>query len=344
MVIDLKQHPHRRFNPLTGEWILVSPQRTQRPWLGQVEKLPPEQLPAYDPGCYMCPGNARATGARNPDYEHTFVFENDYPALVQGTPEGRMNEDNLLVAQTESGVCRVVCFSPRHDLTLAQMELPDLHRVVETWVAQYQELGQLSSVNYVLAFENRGAMIGASNPHPHGQIWGCSSIPDEPAKETLAQRKHFEPDKRCLLCDYVATERRLAERVIFENSDFCVLVPFWAVWPFETMLLPLRHVPAMTELTLQEQHSLAAALQRLTRTYNRLFDVAFPYSMGFHQQPTDAGAYPEWHLHAHFYPPLLRSATIRKFMVGFEMLGTPQRDITPESAAGRLRDVANQAP
>jgi UDPglucose--hexose-1-phosphate uridylyltransferase len=336
---SLKEHPHRRFNPLTHEWVLVSPHRTQRPWLGQVEKLPPEQLPTYDPSCYMCPGNARATGARNPSYKNTFVFDNDYPALLDGIPAGGLDEGNLIVARSEAGICRVVCFSPRHDLTVSQMELADLHRVVEVWAHQYEELGAVPFIDYVQIFENRGAMMGASNPHPHCQIWGSASVPNEPSKEHLAQQEYLSSHHRCLLCDYLELERRHAERLIFENQHFCALVPFWAVWPFETMVLPIRHLSSMSEMNRAEQESLADVLRRLTTGYDHLFGVSFPYSMGFHQQPTDGRHYPQWHLHAHFYPPLLRSATVRKFMVGYEMLGTPQRDITAETAAARLRGL-----
>jgi UDPglucose--hexose-1-phosphate uridylyltransferase len=339
--LDLKEHPHRRFNPLTREWVLVSPQRTLRPWIGQVEKRPPEQLPAYDPNCYMCPGNERATGARNPHYENTFVFDNDYPALMDGPP-GRVEVGELMVAQSESGLCRVVCFSPRHDLTIAQMPLTDLQRVVIVWVEQYQELGKMAAINYVLIFENRGAMMGASNPHPHGQIWGSASIPNEPSKESEAQKSYLTAHGRCMLCDYLELERQQSERIILENEHFCVLVPFWAIWPFETIVIPRRHLSSISELSGEEQRSLADALKGITTVYDRLFDVSFPYSMGFHQQPTDGNHYREWHLHAHFYPPLLRSATIRKFMVGFEMLGTPQRDITAEAAAARLREALKE--
>ena len=337
--LNLAEQPHRRLNPLTREWVLVSPHRTQRPWLGQVEKLSTDAQPAYDPSCYMCPGNTRAVGTRNPAYESTLVFDNDYPALLRDTPAGSIDQKDLIVARSESGVCRVVCFSPRHDLTLARMTAPEIRGVVDVWIAQYQDLGQIPSINYVQIFENRGALMGASNPHPHGQIWASASIPNEPAKEQLAQSEYRSARNCCLLCDYLALERALGERLIFENQHFSVLVPFWAVWPFETIILARAHQAAMIDLTIEQRDALADALKELTARYDSLFQVSFPYSMGFHQRPTDGHSHPEWHLHAHFYPPLLRSATVRKFMVGFEMLGTPQRDITAEAAAARLREM-----
>lgn len=336
---DLMEHPHRRYNPLTREWVLVSPHRTHRPWLGQVEKLPPDHLPAYDPSCYMCPGNTRATGARNPGYENTFVFDNDYPALLSDIPSGGLDVKGLIVASSEAGICRVVCFSPKHDLTVSQMPVANVHRVVEEWVRQYQQLGTLPFINYVQIFENRGAMMGASNPHPHCQCWGSASVPNEPFKEQIAQKDYLASHNHCLLCDYLVLERRSSERIIFENQHFCVIVPFWAVWPFETVVLPTRHLSSMDEMSRDEQKGLAEALKHISARYDHLFDVPFPYSMGFHQRPTDTQSHAEWHMHAHFYPPLLRSATVRKFMVGYEMLGTPQRDITPEMAATRLRDM-----
>jgi UDPglucose--hexose-1-phosphate uridylyltransferase len=288
----------------------------------------------------MCPGNKRAAGAHNPQYENTFVFDNDYPALLRETPETGNDEGGLLISRGERGVCRVVCFSPRHDLTVSRMAVPELRRVVDVWAEQYEQLGSLPFINHVQIFENRGAMMGASNPHPHGQIWASSSVPNKPAKEHAAQQQYANSHGSCLLCDYLQLERSKRERLIYENEHFSALVPFWAVWPFETMIVPRRHVPAMPELNGDERHGLADVLKHLTSTYDKLFEVSFPYSMGFHQRPTDGNAHGEWHMHAHFYPPLLRSATVRKFMVGFEMLGTPQRDITAESAAQRLREVS----
>jgi len=338
---DLKQHPHRRFNPLNGEWILVSPHRTERPWLGQVEKAASAESWAYDPSCYMCPGNTRATGPRNPAYESIFVFENDYPALLADTPQGGALEKGILLAQSEAGICRVVCFSPRHDLAVAHMARSQLRQVVDVWAAEYAELGAKPLIQYVQIFENRGAMMGASNPHPHGQIWATSNLPNEPAKEQLSQQAYGSANRSCLLCDYVALERDLGERIIFENEHWLALVPFWAIWPFEAMLLVKRHSASLVDLADEERDTLADALKRLTTCYDNLFQVSFPYSMGFHQQPTDGCAHEEWHLHAHFYPPLLRSATVRKFMVGYELLANPQRDITPEFAAACLRGLSD---
>jgi UDPglucose--hexose-1-phosphate uridylyltransferase len=342
---DLKVHPHRRFNPLAREWVLVSPHRTQRPWLGQVERVATESEPSYDPNCYMCPGNTRATGAHNPTYTATFVFDNDYPALLAGTPEGEMREaghakkNSLLLARSERGICRVVCFSPRHDLTVAKMDRSGLRGVVEVWAEQYRELGALPFINHVQIFENRGPIMGASNPHPHCQIWANENLPNEPAKELGALGAYQVAHGSCLLCDYLALERERGERLVTENDHFVALVPFWAVWPFETMLIARRHVTGLDLLDEEERHGLADILKRLTTRYDHLFGVSFPYSMGFHQRPTDGQPHPEWHLHAHFFPPLLRSATVRKFMVGYEMLATPQRDITAETAAMRLREM-----
>jgi UDPglucose--hexose-1-phosphate uridylyltransferase len=340
--LKLTEDPHRRLNALTNEWVLVSPHRTTRPWQGEVATLPKQSEPAYDPNCYLCPGNARAGGIRNPAYKTTFVFENDFAALKPQVSAARVDIEGmgLVVAESESGICRVICFSPRHDLTLATMPLEEIELVVRTWMAQFRELGDNPGINHVQIFENRGAMMGASNPHPHCQIWATSSIPEEPVKELAAQRAFLTAHSRCLLCDYVALEERQQARMVWQNGDFVALVPFWAVWPFEVLVCSRRHIGSMNEFNSSEAHSLSQTLQRVTSTYDKVFGVPFPYSMGFHQSPTDGTDHPESHFHAHFYPPLLRSATIRKFMVGFEMLGTPQRDITAESAAERLRELA----
>jgi UDPglucose--hexose-1-phosphate uridylyltransferase len=334
--------PHRRLNRLTGEWLLVSPHRTARPWQGQVEDQVIEDRPSYDPACYLCPGNERAGGAMTPIYPSTYVFDNDFAALLPDTEPEHLDHEGLLVADSERGICRVVCFSPRHDLTLGQMAPEAIRQVVDSWTEQYTELAGIDWVRNVLVFENRGAMMGASNPHPHGQIWANETIPNEVAKELNQQRTYAEGGD-CLLCHYLEAELKDGQRIVASNDHFVVLVPFWAVWPFETLVLPRAHHGALPTLTPDQRDGLADTLRHLARRYDSLFGVTFPYSMGLHQQPTDGTAYPEWHLHAHFYPPLLRSATVRKFMVGYELLGQPQRDITPESAAQRLRDVPEQS-
>jgi UDPglucose--hexose-1-phosphate uridylyltransferase len=329
--------PHRRFNPLTGEWVLVSPHRTERPWHGQQESPVRPERPAYDPDCYLCPGNARSGGRRNPDYRDTFVFDNDFPALLPDIPAREMSTAALLKAAPEKGLCRVICFSPRHDLSLPWMAPAGIQTVIAEWARQYLELGKVAWINHVQIFENKGAMMGASNPHPHCQIWAGHSIPAEPAKELAACSQYMQANSRCLLCDYLDLELQRVERLVVENGSFVAVVPFWAVWPYETLLVSRRHAADLTELTADEQRDLADILKRLTIRYDNLFQTSFPYSMGWHQRPTDGRPYPQLHLHAHFYPPLLRSATVRKFMVGFEMLGEPQRDITAETAAQRLR-------
>jgi UDPglucose--hexose-1-phosphate uridylyltransferase len=336
-MFDWKQYPHRRYNPLTREWVLVSPHRTDRPWQGQVEEGGAAAQPEYDPECYLCPGNARAGGARNPNYTSTFVFDNDFATLKPSTPVDRFEERGLLIAESEPGICRVVCFSPHHNLTIADMDPADLRKVVDAWAEQYGELGSHPAINYVQIFENRGAMMGASNPHPHCQIWSSHALPNEVLKEQASQRAWREEPGGCLLCEYMKLEGAARERVVEENDSFLAVVPFWAVWPFETLMISKRHLPAIDRLSDAERDGLADILKRTTARYDRLFHVSFPYSMGFHQRPTDGLEHEEWHLHIHFYPPLLRSATVRKFLVGYEMLATPQRDITPEAAAERLR-------
>lgn len=336
--MDLQKHPHRRYNPLTREWVLVSPQRSERPWQGQVEEAPTQELPEYDPHCYLCPGNERAGGVRNPAYPGTFVFENDFAALRPELPTGKYDE-GLLVAETERGICRVVCFSPRHDLTLSAMNLADLRRVVDAWVEQFQALSAMPLINSVQIFENRGAMMGTSNPHPHCQIWANASVPSEMLRELASMNEYLARNDACLLCDYLSNEIEKKERLVRQNEHFIALVPFWAVWPFEILVIGRRHTSGMDRLTEPERDGLADILKQVTLSYDRLFDTPFPYTMGFHQRPTDGKEHLECHLHAHFFPPLLRSATIRKFMVGYEMLAMPQRDITAEQAAARLREV-----
>ncbi len=341
-VADLNAHPHVRFNPLRGEWIQVSPHRTARPWQGQVEPTTDEDPPAYDPGCYLCPGNERAAGRRNPDYASVFVFDNDFPALLPSTPRIERREGSLLVGRAEPGVCRVVCFSRRHDLTIPRMDCAALRGVVDVWIEEARALSARPEIAYVQIFENRGAAMGASNPHPHGQIWATASVPNEPSREQQAFDAHRANTGTCLLCEYLAIEMSLAQRIACENPSFVAVVPFWSVWPFETLVLPRRHMPDLGATTDRERDDLADLLKRLTTRYDNLFETPFPYSMGFHQRPADDGAHDEWHLHAHFFPPLLRSATVRKFMVGFEMLGTPQRDLAPEDAAARLRALGEE--
>jgi len=339
MSFDLKRDPHRRFNPLTKEWVLVSPHRTQRPWQGQVEKMPVETLASYDPQCYLCPGNARAGGVHNPQYSGTFVFDNDFAALKPDTPHGEFRVKDLLLAESEKGRCRVVCFSPRHDLTLSRMDVEDIERVISTWATEFAGLTSQPGIQSVQIFENRGAMMGCSNPHPHGQIWADEKVPDELAREAASFIEYQQKHKSGLLEDYLSVEIEARERVVLANQHFVTLVPFWAVWPFETLLISRRAISCLTELNNQERKALAEMLQQITIRYDNLFQTPFPYTMGFHQLPAGRPGSSAFHLHAHFYPPLLRSATVKKFMVGYEMLAMPQRDITPEAAADHLKQL-----
>jgi len=336
---NFKDLPHRRFNPLTGEWILVSPHRTSRPWHGHQETNAPELRPAYDPECYLCPGNKRASGAINPPYPATFVFTNDFPALLHDQPVAHQAPTSFIQSVSLSGTCRVICFSPRHDLSLAEMSPAEILAVVEVWVEQIVELGQ--RYTWVQIFENKGAIMGCSNPHPHGQVWAGSTVPNEPFKENREQLNYSIQNESILLSDYLEYESKCRERIVAENETWTALVPFWAVWPFEILLVPHRHVRRLPELTATERTDLANMLKSILVKYDNLFASSFPYTMGWHGAPTTTGNFDHWQLHAHFYPPLLRSATIKKFLVGYEMLAEAQRDISPEQAAHKLRRTAD---
>ena len=329
---------HARRNPLTGEWLLVSPHRLQRPWQGQVETQEVEQLPRYDPGCYLCPGNSRANDEHNPDYQGAFVFDNDFPALTRESELAETSQP-LFQARPESGRCRVVCYTERHDLRLATMSDSDLRVALEAIIDEFSTLDQQEDIGYVQVFENRGAMMGCSNEHPHAQIWATENVPTEAAKELAAQSDYLAEHGTPLLTDYLQAELEEGSRVISESEFFVAVVPYWAVWPYEALILPRRLVAAPDQLQEDEIAALAETLKAVLSSYDLLFSTSAPYSMGLHARPSDGVPHPEWQFHIHIYPPLLRSATVRKHLVGFEMLGMPQRDLTPEVAAEALREA-----
>lgn len=340
-LVTVPASPHRRFNPLLREWVLVSPQRLDRPWLGRTVAAAAAPLP-YDPACYLCPGNRRAGSARNPPYEGTFVFDNDFPALTPEAAAVGEEQEGWFVARPEAGICRVVCFSPRHDLSVPRMTVEELRRVVDVWVDEYRSLGARPGITHVQIFENRGESMGASNPHPHCQIWANASIPDVPWREQASLAAYRARRRACLLCDYARAEVERGDRVVCRNDAFTAVVPFWAAWPFEVLVVSTRHLTGLDELDAAERTALADMLKRVTTRYDNLFEAPCPYSMGIHQRPTDGAAHAEWHLHAHCLTPVLRSADVHKYMVGYELLATPQRDLTAETAAARLREAGER--
>ncbi len=337
-MIELRERPHTRWNPLAKRWVLVSPHRTQRPWQGHTETISTGTGEPYDPSCYLCPGNARANGGSNPAYTGTHVFDNDFAALRPHDPPFQF-DDGLLRAVGERGLSRVLIYSPDHGLTMSRMTQPQALDVIALWRAQFAAIERVEWVRSIMIFENRGAMMGASNPHPHGQLWANETVPDEIAIEAASQKEFFSQHAETLLSRYVAQELRARERIVVENDHFIALVPFWAVWPFETMVVPKRAYGAVVDQTPEEDAALAGILRELTARSDNVFDTPFPYSMGLHQRPVNAASKPGWHFHMHFYPPLLRSATVRKFLVGYELMAWPQRDITAEAAAKHLREV-----
>ncbi|XP_005089107.1 galactose-1-phosphate uridylyltransferase [Aplysia californica] len=337
---NASDHTHRRYNPLVDEWIVVSPQRAKRPWLGQVEKAAADATPRHDPKNPLCPRVTRPNGQVNPDYKNTFVFDNDFPALLPDGPEPPENDDPLFQSGSAHGKCRVICFHPWSDLTLPLMNVTDIRCVIDTWVKESVDLGK--KFRWVQIFENRGAVMGCSNPHPHCQIWACSFFPDEPSKKDKNQRTFKEKYGKTMLVDYLEKELVKKERIILESKHWVWLVPYWATWPFETMLLPRRHILRFEDQTDEEKNDLSQILKELLTVYDNLFEVSFPYCMGWQGAPTGSSLTEDcshWQLHGVFYPPLLRSATVKKFMVGFEMLASAQRDMTAEQAAERLRNL-----
>lgn len=330
---ELNKYPHRRKNILTGEWVLVSSNRTNRPWQGEILSSNKVERPHYDSNCYLCSCNKRASGEVNPAYESTFVFTNDFSSLIENIPSAKKNKNDLLIAKSEKGICRVINFSPRHDLTLAEMKESEIEIVILTWQDEFRTLGANPNINHVQIFENKGSMMGNSNPHPHCQIWAQESIPAETSRELKCFHRYYKKNNRTILSDYLKLERRLKERIVHENPSFIVVVPFWAVWSYETLIIPKRKISNILQLKKNERKDFAKAISITTIKYDNLFQTSFPYSAGLHQAPTDGKEYKEWHFHMHFYPPLLSSASIKKFMVGYEMLAEPQKDITSEQSA-----------